>query len=217
VTSGTAARTGGGEVARRLGAAARREQLVQVGVQLLRTDSFEQVSADVVAQRAGVSKGLVFHYFPTTRDLQVAVLRAVAHELVVSLDVDPSATPADRLLVGIDAFVAFIEQQPDSYRAIARGAGSDQQLLAVFEDTRAAVLDLIARAAGLTELPVGLRIAARGWIALVEETVLHWLDGRPVPRSELVAFLHRAALALLADPLAVEALAFLPGAAPRRR
>jgi GntR family transcriptional regulator/MocR family aminotransferase len=34
-----------------------------------------------------VSKGLVFHYFPTTRDLQVAILRAAAAELLADLDV----------------------------------------------------------------------------------------------------------------------------------
>jgi AcrR family transcriptional regulator len=210
VTSATEPRP----AARRLGAEARREQLVQAGVELLHVASFDQVTADQVAQRAGVSKGLVFHYFPTTRDLQVAVLRTLAAELVVGLDVLPDAAPTDRLRAGVDAFVAFIERQPDSYRAIARGAGSDAQLLAVFEDTRGAVVDLIRSAVGLAELPAGLRIAVRGWIALVEETALHWLDGRPVPRVELVDFLHRAALALLADPIAVSGLSLLPGATP---
>lgn len=200
---------------RRLDAATRREQLVQVGLALLGEGRFDQMTADEVAQRAGVSKGLVFHYFPTTRELQVAVLRIKTAELVASLDADPTAAPTDRLRAGIDAFVAFIEVQPGTYRAIARGAGTDAQLLAVFEDTRAAVVDLIRRAVGLPDLPAGLRIAVRGWIALVEEAALHWLDDRPVPRVELVDFLHRAALGLLADPLATTGLTMLPGAPPR--
>jgi AcrR family transcriptional regulator len=202
---------------RRLGAAARREQLVQIGLELLREDSFDQMTADEVAQRAGVSKGLVFHYFPTTRELQVAVLRIKAAELVASLDADPTGAPTDRLRAGIDAFVGFIELQPGTYRAIARGAGTDEHLLSVFEDTRSAVVDLVRRAVGLDELPVGLRIAVRGWIALVEEAALHWLDDRPVPRQELVDFLHRAALGLLADPLATAGLTLLPGAPPPSR
>jgi AcrR family transcriptional regulator len=199
---------------RRLDAAARRDQLVQVGLELLSEGTFDQMTADEVALRAGVSKGLVFHYFPTTRELQVAVLRIKTAELVAALDADPTAAPTDRLRAGIDAFVAFIEIQPGTYRAIARGAGTDAQLLEVFEDTRGAVVDLVRRAIGMPDLPAGLRIAVRGWIALVEEAALHWLDGRPVPRAELVDFLHRAALSLLADPLAIAGLALLPGAPP---
>jgi AcrR family transcriptional regulator len=208
VTSATAVR--------RLGAEERREQLVAVGLQVLRELPYDQLTADAVAQRAGVSKGLVFHYFPSTRDLHVAVLRAATAELVESLDVDPEATPGERLRLGVAAFVDYIEAQPSSYRAIARGAGSDEQLLEVFEETRARVVEILERAAGLPALPPGLLLAARGWIALVEESVLHWLDHGSIARDELVDFLHRAALTLLADPIAVSGLSLLPGAAPAK-
>jgi len=163
-----------------------------------------------------VSKGLVFHYFPTTRDLHVAVLRSATEELVASLDVDPEATPGERLRLGVAAFVDYIEAQPSSYRAIARGAGSDAQLLEVFEETRARVVGIIERAAGLDALPPGLLLAARAWIALVEESVLHWIGHGGLSREELVDFLHRAALTLLADPIAVSGISLLPGAAPPR-
>ena len=74
----------------------------------------------------------------------------------------------------------------------------------MFEQTRAGVVALIRSALGTTELSPGLRIAVRGWIALVEETVLHWLDdNEPVDRAELVTFLHHAALHLFADPFAL--------------
>ncbi len=62
--------------ATRLDADSRREQLLQAGLTLLRTTPFDQLSAVDVARAAGVSKGLVFHYFPTTRELHVALLRA---------------------------------------------------------------------------------------------------------------------------------------------
>jgi len=161
------------------------------------------VTAETVARAGGVSKALVFHYFPATRDLQVAILRAAAGELLVELDVGTGLPPDERLRVGLDAFVRFIEQQPASYQAVVRRAGSDERLLAVFEDTRAAVVGIVAAALGLSELPAGLRMAIRGWIAMVEECVLHWVDGRPVPREQLVEFLRRAALTMLPDALAL--------------
>ena len=187
--------------ARRLGPDARRAQLVAVGLALMKEMPFDEVTAEIVARAGGVSKGLVFHYFPTTRDLQVAILRAATAELLIDLDVGAGLPPDERLRVGLDAFVRYIEQQPASYQAVVRRAGSDERLLAVFEDTRAAVVDIIAAALGAAELPPGLRLAIRGWIAMVEECVLHWLDDKPVPREELVEFLRRAALTMLPDAL----------------
>jgi AcrR family transcriptional regulator len=203
--SGTAGLTPGSPTGRRLGADARRCQLVQVGLDLLKSLPFDQLSPDLVARVAGVSKGLVFHYFPTKRDLHVAILRAAAAELLAELDPDPAMAPEQRLRAGLDAFVDFIEQQPANYLAVSRSAGSDPQLLAVFEDTRAAVVGIVAGSLGLATPPPGLRIAIRGWIAMVEEAILHWLDGRPVPREALLDFLQKAALTMLPDALALSA------------
>jgi AcrR family transcriptional regulator len=186
---------------RRLGPDARRAQLVGVGLALVKTMRFDEVTAEVVARASGVSKGLVFHYFPATADLHVAILRAASAELLAEIDVGAGLPPDERLRVGLDAFVRYIEQQPASYQAVARRATSDERLLAVFEDTRAAVVDIIAAALGFSELPAGLRLVFRGWIAMVEECVLHWLDDKPVPREELLEFLRGAALTMLPEAL----------------
>lgn len=189
-------------VHRRLDPDARRRQLVQAGFELIQTRPFSQVSADEVARVVGVSKGLVFHYFPTTRDLQLAVVRAAAAELLSRLDLDPDLPPEGRLGAGLEAFVSFIETQPANYLAIARSVGSDPALLEIFEETRETVVDLILSALGMSGAPPGLRIVVRGWIAMVEESVLHWLEGTPVPREQLLAFLRRAAVNMLPDALA---------------
>jgi AcrR family transcriptional regulator len=186
---------------RRLGPDARRAQLVGVGLALVKTMRFDEVTAEVVARATGVSKGLVFHYFQSTADLQLAILRAASAELLAVIDVDPGLPPDERLRVGLDAFVGYIEQQPASYQAVARQAGSDERFLAIFEDTRAAVVDMIAGALGFSALPPGLRLVFRGWIAMVEECVLHWLEDKPIPRDELLEFLRRAALTMLPDAL----------------
>jgi AcrR family transcriptional regulator len=190
---------------RRLGPDARRAQLVGVGLALIKEMPFDEVTAEVVARVGGVSKGLVFHYFPTTRDLQVAILRAASAELLSELDVSAGLPPDEALRVGLDAFVRYIEQQPASYQAVARRAGSDERLLAVFEDTRVAVVDIVAATLGFSELPPGLRLVFRGWIAMVEECILHWVNDKPVPRDELLEFLRQAALRMLPDALALGA------------
>src|ERR671931_391886 len=157
------------------------------------------------AQLVGVGLALVFPSSPATADLQVAILRAASAELLAEIDVGSDLPPDERLRVGLDAFVRYIEQQPASYQAVARRAGSDQRFLAVFEDTRDAVVGIIAAALGFSELPPGLRLVFRGWIAMVEECILDWLDDKPVPRDELLEFLRRAALTMLPDALTLGA------------
>src|SRR5437763_16542125 len=102
---------------RRLGPEARRSQLVGVGLALMKEMPFDEVTAEIVARAGGVSKGLVFHYFPTTRDLQVAMLRAAAGELLADLDVGAGLPPDERLRVGLDACARSLEQQPARYQA----------------------------------------------------------------------------------------------------
>jgi AcrR family transcriptional regulator len=190
---------------RRLGPEARRAQLVAVGLALVKTMHFDEVTAEVVARAGGVSKGLVFHYFPSTNDLHAAILRAASAELLVEIDVAAGLPPDEALKKGLDAFVGYIEQQPTTYQAVTRRAASDERMLAVFEDTRAAVVDIMAATLGFSELPPALRMVFRGWIAMVEECVLHWLDEKPVPRDELLDFLGEAALRMLPDALALGA------------
>ena len=193
---------------RRLDAQARRAQLVAAGLELMGSVPVDQLSADDIARASGVSKGLVFHYFPTTRDLQEAILRSATEELLANLIVDPEASHAEQLRLGIEAFISYIEMAPANYLAMARGWGSDTQLGAVFEEARETVVGLVHSVLGVEALPVGLVIALRGWIAFVEEASLQWLaHDRPISRDALVGFMQATALVwLLPEALAIDAL-----------
>lgn len=186
------------EGGRRLSPGQRHEQLVAVGVEIVTTSPLDQLTADAVAERAGVSKGLVFHYFPSIRDLQAAVLRAAMEELLRALDPDPQLDPSERLKGGVAAFVRYIDQQPANYVTLSRSAGADHRLHEVFEEARERVTDLITAGIGIPDPPDGLRLALRGWIAMTEEVVLEWLIDRQVPTEQLVDYLHDALFALAA-------------------
>lgn len=182
---------------RRMGAQQRRAQLVAVGLAQARSDPLDAVTAESVAPAAGVSKALVFHYFPTNRDLQVAILAEAGAELLARIEIDPTDSPEQQLRTGLDSFVAAIAQYPALIRSVVRSAGSDPQMLHVFEDIRVGVTDLIAGALGQRRLPPGLRLAVRGWIAMAEEMVLSWTDHPVISRADLIDYLHGAAFALL--------------------
>lgn len=182
----------------------RRRELVATGVEILRRSGLEDIDAATVAAESGVSKPLVYYYFPTQRDLQAAVVGEAAHALVATLrQTAQGLSGTDQLLAAIDAAIAFIEQQPGAYTALVRGSGYHPRLGEVFEATRDAVADLLAERMGLPGLTPAQRIAVRSWIALVEEAVLHWLVAdRPVPRADLVAYCGDIALHIFASPLA---------------
>jgi AcrR family transcriptional regulator len=192
--------TGGAR--RRLGPDERRTQLVDIGVELIRTQPLDLLTAGHIAERAGVSKALVFHYFPSHRDLQAAVARATAATMLASFqEVSGSSYPSieARVEAGIDAFLSFVEQQPQSYASLASAAVSDEALHRIFEDTREGVTDIVMTHAGIAEPSPHIRAVVRGWIALAERMITDFVAEPAMGRDELVRFLRQAAFALFAE------------------
>ncbi len=186
----------------------RREELLRAAVELGRRNGLGAIEAAAVAVRAGVSKALVYYYFPTHRDLQAAVVQNAADELLAGVRavVTVGGDPAQMLDAGLQATIAYIEEQPEAFIALARSSGFDPKLFDVFEYARDGIADAIAEGIGLTVLTPAQRIALRSWIALAEEAILHWTTAaKPVPRAELVSFCRDAALHVLASPLAAYA------------
>src|SRR5450432_4371562 len=70
---------------------ARRAQLLLLARKAFSDRSYDDVSIDDLAREAKISKGLLYHYFPTKRDLYVAGLREIANEIVAAV----ACVPAD--------------------------------------------------------------------------------------------------------------------------
>ena len=78
---------------RRLSTDARREQLLASGARLLATRPYDEVSIEEIARAAGVSKGLLYHYFPTKKDFLIAALERGQDELAALTAPDPDLPP----------------------------------------------------------------------------------------------------------------------------
>src|SRR5690242_4164925 len=63
----------------------RRAQLVALGLAEFGTRTYDDVSIDLIAQAAGISKGLLYHYFPTKRAFYVACVREAAARLLARM------------------------------------------------------------------------------------------------------------------------------------
>jgi AcrR family transcriptional regulator len=188
----------------RLDPQARRTQLVELGLRMLSTRPLDKVAIDDIAAEAGISRGLLFHYFPTKRDFHVAVAEAAAQELLDRTDPPTEGPPLERLRTAVAAFVDHVTENRDAYVAFIRGsAGVDPELIAVYERTRAAITDRVLTGLGRMGVPLPapprVRAAVRGWVALAEEVTVDWLARSPgeLERDDIVALIDDALVALV--------------------
>ena len=83
---------------------------------------FHQTSLDAVAERAGVSKALIYEHFDSKRALYLAMLEMHVEELVerVSAAVTAAEEPEERLRAGLEAFFGFVEERRGAWRIMFR-------------------------------------------------------------------------------------------------
>jgi AcrR family transcriptional regulator len=183
----------------------RREQLLRTGVQLLGERPYEQLSIGAIAEAAGVSKGLLYHYFPTKKDFVLAVLREAADEVSAVTAPDPALSPLEQVDASLDAFLTYVEQHAGAYATIVRTrGGGDSDIRAALDGFRERrVSELLAGIAAWgpgpdVPRPPALEAAVRGWTFFVEGVVLQWLERRDLERDELRELLRGSLLGALA-------------------
>lgn len=155
----------------------RRTQLINIGLRLLVDRPIHEMSIDEVAAEAGISRGLLFHYFPSKRDYYVEVVRAAGRRLLMHAKAPEEGTPAERVRGIVDGFVSFVQRRKGNYVALVRtGAGGDELVLEVFEEIRVTLTDRVLMAVGILSAAPLLRLAVRGWLAMVEEMAVDATD-----------------------------------------
>src|SRR6266576_5875268 len=122
---------------RRLSVDERRAELLRIGMHLFSSRAYEEIWVEQIAELAGISRGLLYHYFPTKRDFYVAVSRAAAAEAGALTAPDPSLPPSERLRAGIDAFVRYAEDHSQGFLTAYRGSlAGDPEVRAIVEEGR---------------------------------------------------------------------------------
>ena len=109
----------------------RRDHLIAMGLELLGRRPYDQMSITELAEAAGISKGLLYHYFPTKSDFVIAVLRRSREELEYRMALDPSLSAEAALDAGLNGFLSFVEDHAAGYQAIAHArSGGDEAIRA---------------------------------------------------------------------------------------
>jgi AcrR family transcriptional regulator len=161
----------------------RRRQLLETGARVFTEHAYDEVSMAAVAREAGISKGLLYHYFPSKRDFFVATLEAAASELAALTETDPGRPPIEQLRASLDAYLAWIDDNSQSYRKLIESAASSDDARSIVTRVRSETVDRMLEALGSRK--PALRTALHGWLWSIDGATLDWLDNRDLERDEL--------------------------------
>lgn len=193
----------------RLSPEERRAQLIDLGVRMLADRPLEQISVEDIADQAGVSRGLLFHYFASKHDFHVAIVRHSSAEMLARTAPNLELPVIDMLRDVMAAYVDYVSENRDTYVSLLRGTASgDPAMREVFESTRAEMARRVVEQLPSLGIEPDARIAlsVRGWIAFVEEATITWLRGPEIPRDELIELLVTALPAVALSAGAAEAI-----------
>jgi AcrR family transcriptional regulator len=176
---------------RRLRKDDRRRDLLARAVDLFAEHGYDELTMAAIAREAGISKPLLYHYFPSKRRLFEAALAQAADEHLAHLEPDAA---------GLDAFLAWIEASPQAYAKLMRSAGIPEvrELIDRVRDETAA--RILARVGDDTP---AVRAAVRGWLWSMDGVCLDWVEhgdlDRDAVRDLLLGMLEGALAAAGAD------------------
>src|SRR3954454_11583155 len=178
---------------RRLSVEERRSQLLEAALGLFAHRAPEDVSLDDVAEAAGVSRPLVYRYFPGGKQqLYEAALRSAADELEQCFDEPREGPLLIRLSRALDRYLTFVEEHGTGFSALLQGGSvvETSRTTAIVDGVRRAAAEHILSHLGAAEPGPRLRMTTRMWITAVEAASLIWLDeDRQLPADELRGWL----------------------------
>jgi len=168
----------------------RRRRLLAIGAEVFARHAYDELSMAAIAREAGISKALLYHYFPSKEAYFRATLEEAAGELAERVRPPEGLPPAEQLMHSLDAFLAWIEENETAYRKLMQSVASVAEARELVDRVRHGTADLIL--AGLTEgaePPPELRTAVRAWLWFMDGACLEWLERRDMERAQVLGLL----------------------------
>jgi AcrR family transcriptional regulator len=173
----------------------RRRQLLGIGLAKLVDKPIQDLSVDEVAAEAGISRGLLFHYFPTKRDFYRECIAAAGRRILRTTAPDPDLPPEEQVRDMVRLFVEQIDRRRDFYLSLLHGTGAaDLAVVRVYDD----IWDqATARVLGCLTLGTEQAEVVHGWWMYVEDRALSWSGPPPARRTRTLGALVDHAVAVL--------------------
>ena len=190
----------------RLDHAERRRQILSCARRLFSERRYEAVSTGEIAQEAGVTRGLIYHYFGDKRGLYVEVVRSL---FALPPDLFVTAPGRDReaaLYDACDRWLAMAVRNRATVIAVAgaQGFGRDPELEEIADDMRQrtadGVIGLLTPGDAASASPE-LRALVIAYAAFVQVATVNWLERDQPSRAQLREMLVQGILALQREVL----------------
>jgi AcrR family transcriptional regulator len=184
----------------------RRRQLLDAGAALFAEQAYEEISMRDIAQAAGVSKPLLYHYFGSKTELFKAAIAESAAELQAAIEPTGDANPLEQLARSLDKYLAWIEAHARTWSKLMQSAATLPEARELIEGFRQRTMDMVlAQLAGPRKPRPLLRAAVTGWLGYMDAVILDWVETNDIPRDKLrdllvAAFAATLAVAQQVDP-----------------
>jgi len=177
---------------RRLTAEARRAQLLSVAREVFAEDGYPGAAMEKIAQRAGVTKPVLYQHFEGKKELYLALLDSDMSRLLaqVSGAIESAQDNPSRIRKGLAAYFNYIEANVDSFRLLFRETmGADPEFresIDRFHDAAATSIGAIISDETGKSLELA-ELLARGIMGMSEAAATWWLDRKQeIEKAELV-------------------------------
>lgn len=168
----------------------RRRQLLDAGARLFAEHAFEEISMRQIAEAAGVSKPLLYHYFPSKNELFIAAVTEAAEELRALIAPSGEGTPVEQLAASLDAYLGWIEDNGPAWRNLMQSAASLPEARELVDSFRERTLELaLGELTGARPVRPALRTAIKGWLGYMDAAILDWTQARDLSRAQLCSLL----------------------------
>jgi AcrR family transcriptional regulator len=170
---------------RRLDVDERRRQLLERGAELFTSHPYDELSMSKIATEVGISKALLYHYFPSKQSYFEETLGAWAEQLREQTEPDPDLPPVEQLKGSLDAFLRLVAENAVAYKNLMQSAAGVAEIRELIEEVRLMTAQRILESLYAQEPPPKARTAVSGWLWFMDGACLNWIEHRDIEREEL--------------------------------
>jgi AcrR family transcriptional regulator len=169
--------------------AVREEQMLEVAGDVFAERGFHAASMDEIAERADISKPMIYAYFGSKEGLYSAYMERIGSRLLEAMDaaVDPALEPGPQVYASMAAFLGFVEEHRQGWAVLQRelAAGGGGPLAEDVGRVRAAIVKRMATLLAPHLGDVRADALAHGFVGAGESLAAWWLGHPDFTREEV--------------------------------